>query len=427
MSRKKNILILGFALFSMFFGAGNLIIPPSLGKSVGDFWAMASVGFFITGIGLPLLGILTFTKIGNIDHFADNISSKFNTFYLSLLILVIGPLCAIPRTGSVTFEMGILPFFNTLTKLGFYTISITTSIIFFGVTLFLVLNESKLLDILGKFLTPIILIMLAILIVMGVKISISENLNVHIENLTSVASFSKGFIQGYQTMDALGSVLMGVIIVKSLKEKGITEEKEQGKYVIFSGIIAALGLGIVYISLIYLGSTFPQLQSSELNLSTAQVTLSIAQIVLGRFGKLAIGICVAAACLTTSVGLVALASDWFSKLLNISYKKMAILICLVSGVLSIIGLDSILKLSVPILLVLYPITIVLMLLNIFGAKKSVFKITVYTTCVVSVLLTLAQYLNINLSLLSVPQDFMWIFPVLTVFIITALIKKDADE
>lgn len=427
MSRKKNILILGFALFSMFFGAGNLIIPPSLGKSVGDFWGMASVGFFITGIGLPLLGILTFTKIGNIDHFADNISSKFNTFYLSLLILVIGPLCAIPRTGSVTFEMGILPFFNTLTKSEFYMLSIVTSIIFFGVTLFLVLNESKVLDILGKFLTPVILIMLAILIVMGVKISISENLNVHVENLTSITSFSKGFIQGYQTMDALGSVLMGVIIIKSLKEKGITEEKEQGKYLIFSGIIAALGLGIVYISLIYLGSTFPQLQSSQLNLSTAQVTLYIAQIILGKFGKIAIGICVAAACLTTSVGLVALASDWFSKLLNISYRKMATLICWVSGVLSIIGLDSILKLSVPILLVLYPITIVLMLLNIFGAKKIVFKITVYTTCVVSVLLTLAQYLNINLSLFSVPQDFMWIFPVLTVFIITTLIRKDADE
>lgn len=427
MTKKKNILILGFALFSMFFGAGNLIIPPSLGKGVGNFWAISSIGFFITGIGLPLLGILTFTKIGNINHFADKISPKFNIFYLSLLILVIGPLCAIPRTGSVTFEMGILPFFNSLTKSQFYILSLLISVIFFGITLFLVLNESKVLDILGKFLTPVILIILALLIIFGIKISIMNNFNVNIENLNSITAFSKGFIQGYQTMDALGSILMGVIIVKSLKEKGINDEKEQRSYVIYSGIIAALGLGIVYISLIYLGAVFPQLQNKNLNLSTAQVTLYIAQIVLGKFGKVAIGICVAAACLTTSVGLVALASDWFSKILNISYKKMAILICIMSGILSIIGLDSILKLSIPILIILYPITIVVMLLNIFEIRKKVFRITVYTTCFVSIVLALAQFLNINFTILSVPQDFTWVFPVITVFGVTSLMKKDIDD
>lgn len=423
MEKRKEIIILGFALFSMFFGAGNLILPPSLGKSVGNMWIFSSFGFFLTGIGLPLLGILAFTRVGKLENFANKISSKFNTFYTSLLILVIGPLCAIPRTGSVTFEMGVLPLIKLKeNSIEFYLIAALVSFIFFGITLFLVLNESAITDILGKFLTPIILIILALLIILGIKNSFTIKSKIIIENITSISSFSTGFITGYQTMDALASVLFGVLIIRGLEDKGIKNEKIQKKYLYFAGLIAASGLGIIYISLVFLGATYPQLQNPMLNLSTSQVTLLLAQIILGKYGKLAIGICVAAACLTTSVGLVALASDWFSKILNINYKKMATIICIVSALLSIIGLDSILNLSVPILTILYPVTIVLILLNILGIKQVlVFKTTVFTTLLVSSIMTIGQLLNFNMEFISfLPKDFLWTIPAIIVFIVTSL-------
>lgn len=423
MEKRKEIIILGFALFSMFFGAGNLILPPSLGKSVGNMWIFSSFGFFLTGIGLPLLGILAFTKVGKLENFANKISSKFNTFYTSLLILVIGPLCAIPRTGSVTFEMGVLPLIKLKeNSIQFYLIAALVSLIFFGITLFLVLNESTITDVLGKFLTPIILIILALLIIFGVKNSFSIDSDVIIKDMTSASSFSTGFITGYQTMDALASVLFGVLIIRGLEDKGIKDEKVQKKYLYFAGLIAALGLGIIYISLVFLGAKYPQLQNPALNLSTSQITLLLAQIILGKYGKLAIGICVAAACLTTSVGLVALASDWFSKILKISYKKMAFIICSISTLLSIIGLDSILTLSVPILTILYPVTIVLILLNVLGIKHPlVFKTTVFTTLIVSTIITIGQLFNVNMEFITfLPKDFLWTLPTIIVFVITSI-------
>ncbi|MEG0561650.1 MAG: branched-chain amino acid transport system II carrier protein, partial [Cetobacterium sp.] len=157
MNKKKEIIVLGLALFAMFFGAGNLLFPPSLGVAVGTSWFIAGIGFFLTGVGLPLLGILAFTKVGSLEEFANKVSFKFNKIYLTTLILVIGPLFAIPRTGSTTFEMGVLPLFNGADP---KVLAIVSSVIFFGVTLFLVLNESKVTDVLGKFLTPIILIIL---------------------------------------------------------------------------------------------------------------------------------------------------------------------------------------------------------------------------------------------------------------------------
>ena len=165
MNRKKEVLILGFALFAMFFGAGNLIFPPSLGIAMGKDWLLAGIGFLLTGVGLPLLGVLAFTKVGKLEDFSVKISSRFNTLYCTALVIVIGPLFAIPRTGSTTFEMGVLPSFPNTDP---FILSVITSVIFFGVTLILVIRESKITDIIGKFLTPIILIILAAIAVLGV-------------------------------------------------------------------------------------------------------------------------------------------------------------------------------------------------------------------------------------------------------------------
>ncbi|MBC2850593.1 branched-chain amino acid transport system II carrier protein [Cetobacterium sp. 8H] len=411
MNRKKEVLILGFALFSMFFGAGNLLFPPSVGVAVGENWFQAGLGFFLTGIGLPLLGILAFTKVGSLDEFANKVSNKFNILYSTILILVIGPLFAIPRTGSTTFEMGVLPLFPNHNPL---FIAIATSVLFFGLTLFLVLNESSITDILGKFLTPIILTILILITVLG----ITNDLGTPVKSVIQGNQFSYGFISGYQTMDALASVLFGVIIIRGLEGKGITDSKEQKFFLSNAGFIAAIGLGFIYLSLIYLGAQISSLKG----LSTAQTTLTLAQLTLGHIGKVAFGVCVAAACLTTSVGLVALASEWFSKLINISYKKLAAIICLFSAVLSVAGLDHIISLSVPVLVVLYPVTIVLILLNIFGVKNHLsFKFVVITTLLISI----AEICGLNLSFIPFAKEgFAWVIPALVVFILSTLIKSD---
>ncbi len=411
MNKKKEILVLGFALFSMFFGAGNLLFPPSVGVSVGQSWLQAGLGFFLTGIGLPLLGILAFTKVGNLDEFANKVSEKFNVLYSTILILVIGPLFAIPRTGSTTFEMGVLPMLPGFNPT---ILAVLTAALFFGLTLFLVLNESSITDILGKFLTPIILVILLLITVLG----FTSNLGTPVPSVIKGSQFSYGFISGYQTMDALASVLFGVIIIRGLEGKGIKDINEQKTFLSGAGVIAAIGLGFIYLSLIYLGAQI----SSMKGLSTAQTTLTLAELTLGGAGKVAFGICVAAACLTTSVGLVALASDWFSKITRFSYKTIAIVICLFSGVLSVAGLDSIIGFAVPVLIILYPITIVLILLNIFGIKNHIsFKLTVAVTLFIS----FAELFKVNLSFIPLAnQGFAWVIPAIIAFGISLFIKEN---
>lgn len=424
MNRKKEVLILGFALFAMFFGAGNLIFPPSLGIDMGKDWLVAGIGFLVTGVGLPLLGVLAFTKVGRLEDFSVKISSRFNTLYCTALVFVIGPLFAIPRTGSTTFEMGVLPSFPNVNPL---VLSIITSTVFFGITLILVIKESKITDIIGKFLTPVILIILAAIAFLGITGDIGTPID---KNITGV--FAKGFVSGYQTMDALASVIFGVVIVKGLEGKGIVEEKEQRYFLSGSALIAAIGLGLIYFSLMYLGGKVSGVGA----FSTTSAALYLAEITLGSAGKIAFGICVATACLTTSVGLVAIASDWFARFTPISYKMWAVIICVFSGVMAIGGVDFIIKLSIPVLCILYPVTIILILLNVFGVKHVlVYRTATYTTLVAIVLeevfskiLHVTPITNFLAKIPMAESGFVWVVPCLigmAVAFVIAPIRKAA--
>ena len=424
MNRKKEVLILGFALFAMFFGAGNLIFPPSLGIEMGKDWLVAGIGFLLTGVGLPLLGVLAFTKVGRLEDFSVKISSRFNTLYCTALVFVIGPLFAIPRTGSTTFEMGVLPSFPNVNPL---VLSIITSIAFFGITLTLVIKESKITDIIGKFLTPIILIILAAIAFLGITGNIGTPVDKQISGV-----LAKGFVSGYQTMDALASVIFGVVIVKGLEGKGIVEEKEQRYFLSGSALIAAIGLGLIYFSLMYLGARVSGVGA----FSTTSAALYLAEITLGSAGKIAFGICVATACLTTSVGLVAIASDWFARFTPISYKMWSVIICVFSGVMAIGGVDFIIQLSVPVLCILYPVTIILILLNVFGVKHVlVYRTATYTTLVVIILeevfskiLHVTPVTNFLSKIPMYESGFVWVVPCLigmAVAFVAAPMRKSA--
>lgn len=423
MNKRKEVLVLGFALFAMFFGAGNLIFPPSVGINMGDNWLLAGLGFLLTGVGLPLLGVLAFTKVGELENFSTKVSKFFNNAYCSVLVLVIGPLFAIPRTGSTTIEMGVLPALSNMDK---FTVTVVSSVIFFAVTLLLVIKESKITDIIGKFLTPIILVILLAITVLGV----TGDLGTPVHKVES-GMFAFGFIQGYQTMDALASVLFGVVIVKGLKGKGIEDSREQSGYLTGAGVIAAIGLGLIYFSLMYLGARISGVENSA---ATTASALYIAEATLGSIGKMAFGICVAAACLTTSVGLVALTSDWFSRITPFSYKTIAVATCVFSSVMAIGGVDFIIQLSVPVLCILYPITIVLILFNVFGLENELaYKAGVYITLLISIVETLGVTFKIGaftnaVQLIPLGKDgFAWLVPCVIVTAVAFAFSRKATK
>lgn len=405
MVQKKEALVLGFALFAMFFGAGNLIFPPSLGVNAGVDWLIPGIGFLVTGVGLPLLGILSFVKCRQLDRFSDKVSPLFNTIFCSVLILTIGPFFALPRTGSTTFEMAVQPLMGGAAP--FWT-NVVTCVIFFGITYLLTIKESKITDIIGKYITPIILVILVIIFFRGFTTAIGEP----VASKISTNIFTYGFVNGYQTMDALASVLFGVVIISGMEGKGITDSKMQSAYLTQAGIIAALGLGLIYLFLIYFGS---KISGAELG-TTTSAALFLAEKTLGEVGRSFFGICVGAACLTTAVGLAALTADWFSRLTKMSYHSLLIITCLFSTGVAIGGVDMIIQLSIPILLLLYPITIVLIVMNLLNLNALAFKFGTYTTIVISMIEVIGSTFKVTVFQNIIAQiplgsiGFAWLLP-----------------
>ncbi|MGO1369698.1 branched-chain amino acid transport system II carrier protein [Senegalia sp. (in: firmicutes)] len=376
-NNNKDSLIIGLALFAMFFGAGNLIFPPSIGISAGDDWISAMLGFFLTGIGMPLLGIIAITKAGGtLENFASKISSNFGKIFGIIIIVILGPLLGVPRTGATTYEMGISPIFENVSP-------ILVSIIFFSLTLFLTIKPTGIIDRIGKLLTPILLIMLSIIIYKGVTMPIGTPIN-----SASINTFANGFTEGYQTMDALGAIIFGGIIFNSLLEKGYKDKKSQLKVTLKAGLISSIGLVLVYGGLLYLGATASSVFESDI--TKTNLTISIVASILGEMGKVVLGICVSAACLTTSVGLIATFGNFFSDITNgkLSYKASVITATIISALIANLGVESIVAFSEPILAVIYPVAIILIVLNLlddFIKNKVIYIGAVYGTLLVSIM------------------------------------------
>lgn len=375
--RKNDAFILGAALFSMFFGAGNLIFPPFLGLLAGQKWNWSMLGFFITGIGLPLLGIIASAKAGgDVDKLGRRVSPLFSKFLGVTVVLAIGPLLAIPRTGATAFEIGVLPNMPTANPVIF-------AIIYFGITLMLVIKPNSVIDKIGKILTPALLLLLSLIIIKGIfdpmGLPVPEDL---------AKPFSDGFISGYQTMDALASILFGGIITTSLIQRGYSEEKSQMNMTKKAGIIAVAGLTLVYGGLGYLGATGGSLFSKDI--TKVDLIMNIANNSLQRYGEIGLGIVVALACLTTTIGLTATVGQYFSSITKgkLKYEVVVIITTLFSAFMSIRGVESIIVFSEPILVFMYPVVIVMILLTIIMGNKpntNIYKHAVYATLIVSTL------------------------------------------
>ena len=418
-----DVIVVGFALFAMFFGAGNLIFPPSLGLIAGDKWSIALIGFLLTGVGMPLLGILAVSKSGGtMENFAGKVSPTFAKILGTVIMLAIGPLLAIPRTGATTFEMGILPIFPNASP-------ILVSAIFFAITLFFVISPSKVIDSIGKVLTPVLLITIGFIIFKGVTTPVGELAVTNLEN-----PFSRGFTEGYQTMDALGSIVLTSIVIAGLIAKGYTEQKQQMKLTVLSGIIAATGLLLVYGGLAYLGATAVNIFPADMG--KTDLIINITALLLGDFGKIALGLVVGLACLTTAIGLTATAGEFFNKLTNnrVSYRTIVILITVFSAIVSNAGVETIVSFAVPLLVTVYPVAIALIVLSIFDGfikSRGVYIGAVFGALLVSLFDALAA-IGVNISSVQgiigmLPfstQGFGWIAPAVVCALIGALLFRD---
>lgn len=419
MKKKMNdSIIIGLALFAMFFGAGNLIFPPQIGMEAGNIWKAAAAGFFFTGIGLPLLGIFAAVKGGEaLKKFQPKVGKGLILIFTVVVALTLG-FVAIPRTGATTYEMGFTMFYKDFSP-------IVASIIFFGMTIVLAIKPTGIVDRIGKYLTPVLVIMLGTIIVKGIvdPIGISE--------ITySGNAFSMGFLGGYQTMDALGALIFGGIVLNSFREKGYTREKEQMSMAIISGGIASLGLALVYGGLMYLGSTATGLVSS--GVSKTSLTIIIATMLLGKMGTWMLGIGVSFACLTTSVGLVATIAGFFANITSgkIRYEFSVIVLCFSSAFLAVLGVEGIMRVAGPILVVVYPIAILLILFILIDPlvdRPIAYKITIATTFTFSLLqgISEAGVMSgvVNRALASIPMNsggFPWLLPAIIAFSLTYL-------
>ena len=414
----KDIIIVGFALFAMFFGAGNLLFPPFLGLITGKSWLTGFTGFILADVGLSLLAILAIAKCnGEVSKIFSRAGHKLSIALGCAIMICIGPLLAIPRTAATTFEMGIQPIFS-----GFN--SIVFSIIFFGITLLLTIKPSKVVDIIGSYLTPALLVALLVLIGMGIFNPLGE-----IQPSTIEGVFSEGVFQGYQTLDALGAVSLGAVIITSIANKGYTKQKEQVSMTFKAGLVAGAGLLVVYGGLTYLGATVSGLFES--NVSQAGLIVSITEMLLGFPGKVILGIIVMLACLTTAIGLTSATGQYFSKLSNnkVKYETIVTVVCVFSLVVSNFGVDKIIQFSAPILTFVYPPTIVLVVFTLFGEfikNDNVFKFGTYAALFISILNIMSDFgvkvpLINNLPLYSL--GFNWVVPVIIASVIGFFVKS----
>lgn len=389
--KKKDVILTGFALFAMLFGAGNLIFPPMVGYVVGDQWISAAAGFFITGIGFPLLAILSSALAGKeLDDFADKVSPLFSKIFNVVLILAIGPFLAIPRTGATAFELMLLPHVdgnNEMYKYGFLAC-------YFIIVFLFSIKANAVIERIGKILTPILLIILAVIVVKGVFFPIGEPLAKDISN-----TFRYGFYNGYQTMDTLAAIIFSSIILKAIRNGRNLTVKQEMSFLSNSSMIAVCGLSLVYGGLLYIGATSYGVLHST---GTTQLLTDIVNKLLGKEGNLALGVCVAGACLTTAIGLTATVGDYFSSLLKTSYEKVVTATVVLSFIFAGFGVDAIVKVSAPILTFLYPVAIVLIVLNCF--KKYISSDKTYLGAVIGAgiigFFEMTQTLGINLQFLN---------------------------
>lgn len=420
MNKTREIWIAGFALFSLFFGAGNLILPPTLGLKAGVDWWIVVLGFILTAIIIPILAIFAHAKLqGTLYDFGKKVSPVFSRLFC-FLIYGIAVAIPSPRTAAVTHEMAIEPFFDTP--------PILTSIIYFFLVFLFAVNRSKIISLIGSFLTPIIIFIL--LLIIGISFFATTG-SLGISAFKN--PFVDGILEGYQTFDAIAGVVVGAVIIISLNYSSHTTFDAKRGLIRKAGFIAGIGLLIIYGGLVLSGALFAS--TFVQNVTRIEVLSGISAQTLGFFGTTFLSVLVSLACFTTAVGIVTGTADYIKGICKNSKKAYIIAAALASIIGIVVGsyqVDVIITFAVPALMFLYPITIVLIVLNNIPdhyASKPVFRNVVLATFIFSIpdflgfIIPTEHLTGLKNSIPLANSSLGWVLPALLVFVFTNLTMR----
>ncbi|MGH8434272.1 MAG: branched-chain amino acid transport system II carrier protein [Pseudomonas sp.] len=351
----QDILALGFMTFALFVGAGNIIFPPIVGLQSGPHVWMAALGFLVTAVGLPVITIVALAKVGGaMDELSSPIGRVASGVLAAVCYLAVGPLFATPRTATVSFEVGLAPLTGD-SPLALFAYSLVYFLIVFWVSLY----PGRLLDTVGRFLAPLKIIALAML---GIAAFALPAGGIGTPEPAYVAApFSQGFINGYLTMDTLGALVFGIVIVNAIRSRGVESPRLITRYAVIAGLIAGLGLALVYISLFRLGAGSHAIAAGASN--GAAVLHAYVQHTFGSLGSVFLAALISLACLVTAVGLTCACAEYFSGVLPLSYRTLVILLAGFSLLVSNLGLTLLIQVSVPVLTAIYPPCIALVALS----------------------------------------------------------------
>lgn len=390
MKKKLNFnqtLLVGSLLFGLYFGAGNLIFPIELGQNSGYNLYKVVLGFIISGVGLPLLGVVAsaISKNDSLFEMGKTVGNKFAYFFTTALYLTIGPFFAIPRTSTVAFEVGIA---SNISEEKIKLFLFIFSLMFFLIVLAFALKPGEIMDNIGKILTPTFLILLSILVLFSIfkpmgALGKNEPIEIYQNN-----PLFKGILDGYNTMDALASLAFAIIIISSIRNLGVTDSNQVAKETLKSGFICLIAMSTVYVSLAFMSSSSANIM--DLGNNGGRILSHISFYYLGNFGKILLAAIVIIACLKTAIGLIIACSQIFMEMYpnSLSYKTYAIIFTLISFLIANLGLQKIISLSIPVLMYLYPLAIVLIFLSlaypIIGKNRKIFILTILFTGIFSI-------------------------------------------
>lgn len=394
----KRYIAIGLMLFALLFGAGNLIFPAAMGQNAGVNVWYAVLGFCVTGVGLPLISIAALGYSGCLDleEAAGRVHPWYGVFYSVVSYLAIGPCFAAPRTGTVSFEIAVKPF------LGSFSPDIALPIfllIFFLLTYWLAATPSKLVDRVGKILTPALLAVILLLIVQSFITPLGTPQAPTKNYATPVTAVMQGILDGYNTLDAIASFIFATLVISFVKEGGVTHPKAIMKQVLLSGSIAVALLAFIYIFIAKIGAdSVTPLGILE---TGAPVLAGSAKILFGNLGAAILAVIVLLACLSTSVGLVTCCAAYFMRLLgHFSYKTYAVIFCVISYLVGLFGLKTIIVSTIPVLMFIYPLLVALICLifldKFFGGRQCAYAWTIAFTFVMATI-NLLETAGVNLG------------------------------
>jgi LIVCS family branched-chain amino acid:cation transporter len=426
-TKERNLLpwgvvfVIAAAVFSGHFGVGDTIFPAILGRSSGATWFIAALGYgVINSLGVFIAYLVIATHNKSLLGLTSMVLGKnYGRVYTTIAMLIMGPVFILPRVSSATHEMAVAPFFPAIPLW-------VTLLAYFALNFYFAYNRSKVIDRLGKYLAPTLIIFMLILIVKGIISPLSTPVSPG-----SSTAFTDGILNGYNTMNALGASIFGLWIINELLSRGLKDVESRKINLIIIGSIAALALLLTSTGLTYLGASsgalFPKAQIGELS-------VNIANGLLGYFGKIVFGIIIAFACITTSVGLTSAAGDTFEQMTNgkLKYKLTVGLSSLIGFLLGLVGLSRIVGYTVPWLMLIYPALIVLLIMGLFPKFEKV-KLAAQAGTIVAIIFSIGDFLGglgignnpftkMNSILPLGKQGMAWLLPVVVTVIIFQIIS-----